>query len=200
MACSKKREEIEQIISPSSNTSKLKIDKNDSGVLDTEIECDAECDDDPETIRLTTDACGETFPHRRLSSVSSEDAFSDYSASNTTSSSEESDIGSITNGRSKLRFWTSMITFTISSLLGGVAVSMLVPFYTKEAEDKGVSVSQAGLVIFYLTRQSLIFLVQIIAINAEQKLNIIATFQFSGIRFCKLCPNLVHSTFREILK
>jgi len=147
MALSKNQDEKELLLKRGSIIAPTdKAQNNTSEALMVEIECDAECDDDPETIRLTTDACGETFPHRRLSSVSSEDAFSDYSASNTTSSSEESDIGSITNGRSKLRFWTSMITFTISSLLGGVAVSMLVPFYTKEAEDKGVSVSQAGLV------------------------------------------------------
>ena len=162
MALSKNQDEKELLLKRGSIIVPTdKAQNNTSEALMVEIECDAECDDDPETIRQTTDACGETFPHRRLSSVSSEGAFSDYSASNTTTSSEESDIGSITNGRSKLRFWTSMITFTISSLLGGVAVSMLVPFYTKEAEDKGVSVSQAGLVIFCLITQSLIFLVQI---------------------------------------
>ena len=199
MALSKNQDEKELLLKRGSIIVPTdKAQNNTSEALMVEIECDAECDDDPETIRLTTDACGETFPHRRLSSVSSEDAFSDYSASNTTTSSEESDIGSITNGRSKLRFWTSMITFTISSLLGGVAVSMLVPFYTKEAEDKGVSVSQAGLVIFYLITQSLIIFST--NYNAEQELKIIATLYFSGIRFCKLCPNLVHSTFREILK
>lgn len=160
MAVSKNKAETEPLLKRTTNSKNALIDKIQASNSFTEIECDPECDDDPETIRQTTDACGETFPHRRLSSVSSEDAFSDYSASNTTTSSEESDIGSITNGRSKLRFWTSMITFTISSLLGGVAVSMLVPFYTKEAEDKGVSVSQAGLVIYYLLTQSLISLVQ----------------------------------------
>ena len=160
MALSKNQDEKELLLKRGSIIVPTdKAQNNTSEALMVEIECDAECDDDPETIRQTTDACGETFPHRRLSSVSSEDAFSDYSASNTTTSSEESDIGSITNGRSKLRFWTSIITFTISSLLGGVAVSMLVPFYTKEAENKGVTVSQAGLVIYYLLTQSVIPLV-----------------------------------------
>ena len=149
MVSSKKKEEIDQIISPSSNTSKLKLDKNKSGVLDTEKECDAECDDDPETIRQTAGVGGEAFPHRRLSSVSSQGAFSDCSSTNITSSSEEFDIVSITNGGSKLRFWSSIITFTISSFLGGTAVSMLVPFYTKEAELKNVTVSQAGLVRYF---------------------------------------------------
>ena len=146
MAVSKKKEETEPLISRSTNTSVLQNDKNNSGVSYTEIEDDAECDDEPETIRLTADVFGEAFPHRRLSSVSSQSAFSDYSSSNITSTSEDSDIVSITNGGSKLLFWSNIIIFTIASFLGGTAVSMLVPFYTKEAEYKNVSVSQAGLV------------------------------------------------------
>ena len=146
MAVSKKKEETEKLISRSSNTSILQNDKNNSGGPFTEIECEAECDDDPETIRRTAGVGGEAFPHRRLSSVSSQCAFSDYSSSNITSTSEDSDIVSITNGGSKLRFWSSIIIFTIASFLGGTAVSMLVPFYTKEAENKGVTISTAGLV------------------------------------------------------
>ena len=146
MAVSKKKEETEPLISRSSNTTVLQNDKNNSGVSYTEIECDAECDDDPETIRRTAGVGGEAFPHRRLSSVSSQGAFSDYSSSNITTSSEDSDIVSITNGGSKLRFWSSIITFTIASFLGGTAVSMLVPFYTKEAKDRKVTIQTAGLV------------------------------------------------------
>ena len=83
--------------------------KIDYGALFTEIECDTECDDDPETIRRTAGVSGEAFPYRRLSSVSSQGAFSEYSASNSTTTSEESEGGSITNGSSKLRFWSSII-------------------------------------------------------------------------------------------
>ena len=116
MARSKKKEETEPLNSRSSNTSILQDDKNSSGASYTEIECDAECDDDPETIRRTAGVYGEAFPQRRLSSVSSQSAFSDYSSSNITSTSEDSDIVSITNGGSKLRFWSSIITFTICLL------------------------------------------------------------------------------------
>lgn len=145
MARTSKNEEKERMLKGASKSDHFE-NNNNSGVLYAEIECDADCDDDPETIRQTASVSGETFPHRRLSSVSSQGAFSDYSASNFTSSSEDSDTGTITNGGSKWRFWSSIITFTISSFLGGLAVSILVPFYTKEAEDKGVTVSQAGLV------------------------------------------------------
>ena len=147
MAVSKSKEETEPLLKGIMNSKQLHNDNNNqSGNSYTEIECDSECDDDPETTRRTAGVCGEAFSHRRLSSASSQDAFSEYSSSNGTSVSFESDHGSLTNGNSKLRFWTSIITFTISSFLGGIAVSMLVPFYTKEAEEKHVTVSEAGMV------------------------------------------------------
>ena len=148
MALIPKNEEKEPIFKVASKPDNVQ-NSNNSGALYAEIECDADCDDDPETIGQTTGVSGEAFPHRRLSSVSSQGAFSDYSASNFTTSSEGSDTGSITNGASRWRFWSSIITFTITSFLGGLAVSILVPFYTKEAEQKGVTVSQAGMVILY---------------------------------------------------
>ena len=148
MAVNPKKEEKEPLFKKALKTNSLQ-NNNNAGVLYAEVECDAECDDDPETIRQTAGVGGETFPHRRLSSVSSQDAYSDYSASNSTTTSEDSDTRSITNGGSKWRFWSNIIMFTISSFLGGLAVSILVPFYTKEAEEKGVTVSQAGLVSNY---------------------------------------------------
>ena len=147
MAVSKNKEEIEPLLKGIATTKLVQIDKNgQSGNSITEIECEAECDDDPETIRRTAGVSEEAFSHRRLSSISSQGAYSDYSSSNVTSISWESDQGSLTHGSSKLRFWASIITFTISSFLGGIAVSMLVPFYTKEAEEKNVTVSEAGMV------------------------------------------------------
>ena len=59
---------------------------------------------------------------------------------------KESDNGTISNIVSKWPFWSSVILFAISSFLAGVSVSMMSPFYTKEARQKGVTVSQAGLV------------------------------------------------------
>lgn len=44
------------------------------------------------------------------------------------------------------KFWSSIITFIISSFLGGIVVSILTPFYTKVAVHKGVNVSEAGVV------------------------------------------------------
>ena len=146
MAVSKNKEEAEPILKRTTNSKNVLVDKMQSSNSFTEIECDPECDDDPETIRQTAGVSEEAFSQRRLSSASSEGAYSDYSSSNVTSVSVDSNQGSLTNGSSKLRFWTSIITFTISSFLGGIAVSMLVPFYTKEAEQKNVSVSEAGMV------------------------------------------------------
>ena len=146
MARNTKNEEKEPLLKGTPNPNNFQ--NNHSGAIYTEIEGDADCDDDPETIRPTTGVRGETFPSGRLSSVSSQSGYSDYSGSNLTSNSSGFLDESITNGGPKWRFWSNIITFTVSSFLGGLAVSILVPFYTKEAEEKGVTVSQAGLVMF----------------------------------------------------
>ena len=102
----------------------------------------------PNNFRNNHRPGGNFSPRTPLSSVSSQSGYSDYSGSNFTSNSSGFLDESITNGGPKWRFWSNIITFTVSSFLGGLAVSILVPFYTKEAEEKGVTVSQAGLVMF----------------------------------------------------
>jgi len=54
----------------------------------------------------------------------------------------------------KSRFWLETAVFIGSTFLGGVAVSILSPFYTKEATDKGLTVWQSGVVYasIYLTQ------------------------------------------------
>ena len=89
---------------------------------------------------------GNFSPRTPLSSVSSQSGYSEYSGSNLKSNISGFLDESITNGGPKWIFWFTIITFTVSSFLDGLAVSILVPFYTKEAEEKGVTVSQAGLV------------------------------------------------------
>jgi len=138
-------------------------DNHNGGVLYTEIECEAECDDDAETIRRAADVGGEAFPSRRLSSAASNcDITVCYSGSetNTSNTSEgyETSTTSITGGQSKWKFWSTIITFTLSSLLGGLAVSILVPFYTTEAEEKGITVTQAGLVSYTFEKEILTLL------------------------------------------
>jgi len=68
------------------------------------------------------------------------------------SSSTSSSASSSSSQRS--RFWLETAVFIGSTFLGGVAVSILSPFYTKEATEKGLTVWQSGVVYasIYITQ------------------------------------------------
>ena len=46
----------------------------------------------------------------------------------------------------KCSTWANLLIFSIAELIGGFTFSLLSPFYTKEATEKGLSVTQTGLV------------------------------------------------------
>ena len=68
------------------------------------------------------------------------------------------DTGTITNDGSKWQFWSKIIVLNISSFLGGLVFFHLLPFYTKEAKQRGVTVSQAGLVLGSVSFMQILFI------------------------------------------
>ncbi|XP_040583649.1 MFS-type transporter SLC18B1 isoform X1 [Lepeophtheirus salmonis] len=45
-----------------------------------------------------------------------------------------------------LQTWSNLIVFAVSEVLGGITYSLLSPFYTQEAQSKGMTVSETGMV------------------------------------------------------
>ena len=127
------------------------VDNCGSGVADTEIECDAGYNG-AQTIWHRADFVGgEYHSPCRTSLASNCDISSQWSGSkismrNLTDQNGASSMATIYSGPSRWIFWSTIITFTISSLAAGMAVSTLVPFYTAEAKQRGITVAQSGLV------------------------------------------------------
>ena len=74
------------------------------------------------------------------SSVSAQDTISGNPECLITGPKKESDNGTISNNVSKCQCWPCIIWYAISSSRGGVSVSMLSSFYTKEAKQNAVTV------------------------------------------------------------
>jgi len=80
------------------------------------------------------------------------------------SESSDSSLSSSSSGvsrlssRSRVQFWTEVAIFIGSTLMGGMAMSIFTPFYTKEATAKGLTVSQSGLVYASIYLTTIIFM------------------------------------------
>jgi len=73
------------------------------------------------------------------------------------------DPSAVTPHRKKVRF-LSLVILAFAEFLGGCTLSILAPFYSKEAEDHGLAVSQSGIVF------ASIFILQIIFVPVFGKL------------------------------
>ena len=71
----------------------------------------------------------------------------------------------MSKSRPKNRFknLSQLIVYALAELLGGFTFSLLSPFYTKEATAKGLSVSETGLVMFNLLKNTLFILFPLMA-------------------------------------
>ena len=126
--------------------SKYQNSNNNYGALHKNKDCNENCNGNLKSLDNTKDINYMKLSQEQSSSGSAQDTTDDNRDCILTGLKEDSDKGAKSNNLSKWQFWSNIILFTISSFLGGVSVSMLAPFYTKEAEQKGVTVSQSGLV------------------------------------------------------